>query len=149
MLFIYAGAVPMIPDTQPERVFLILESELEEWEAGGMCWSEEKDLHAAIRSRPHTPAPEHSLPVEVCTICDIAVSCDRTFGRLGNPPCAHEAARKATLEENKRVLDTLGKEVAKEMHIDHDVPFNPNDDFIPSIGIDVLAGIIESLREHP
>jgi hypothetical protein len=34
-----------------------------------------------IRTRPHTSTPDKPLPVEVCTICDIAVSCDRAFGR--------------------------------------------------------------------
>jgi hypothetical protein len=53
------------------------------------------------------PAPE-PLPVEVCTICDIAVSCDRAFGRLGNPPCAIEAAKAA----RQKVLDRLDKEIA-------------------------------------
>ena len=32
--------------------YVITEDELEEWETGGMCWSEEKDLHTSIRSRP-------------------------------------------------------------------------------------------------
>ena len=50
----------MTPTPQsPEKEYRITESELEEWEAGGMCWSEEKDLHAAIRSRsiPQDLAP--------------------------------------------------------------------------------------------
>jgi hypothetical protein len=33
--------------------YIITDEELEEWEAGGMCWSEEKDLHRSIRSRPY------------------------------------------------------------------------------------------------
>ena len=32
--------------------FIITDEELCEWEAGGMCWSEEKDSHASIHSRP-------------------------------------------------------------------------------------------------
>jgi len=47
----------MTPPAQQE--YVITEDELAEWEAGGMCWSEEKDLHAAIRSRPHTSTPDN------------------------------------------------------------------------------------------
>ena len=50
-----------------EKMYRISESELEEWEAGGLCWNEEKDLHAAIRARgpvEHEPAPCGSNPGE-------------------------------------------------------------------------------------
>jgi hypothetical protein len=30
--------------------YIINEKELDEWEAGGMCWSEEKDMQRGIRS---------------------------------------------------------------------------------------------------
>jgi len=33
--------------------YIITEEELDEWEAGGMCWSEEKDMQRGIRSRPY------------------------------------------------------------------------------------------------
>lgn len=36
-----------------EKQYTITEDELSEWEAGGMCWSEEKDLQRSIRSRPY------------------------------------------------------------------------------------------------
>jgi hypothetical protein len=38
--------------------YIITEEELEEWEAGGMCWSEERDLHRSIRSHPYNPQAE-------------------------------------------------------------------------------------------
>lgn len=38
--------------------YIITEEELEEWEAGGMCWSEEQDLHRSIRSHPYNPQAE-------------------------------------------------------------------------------------------
>jgi len=38
--------------------YIITAEELDEWEMGEMCWSEEQDMQRSIRSHPYNPQSE-------------------------------------------------------------------------------------------
>jgi hypothetical protein len=86
------------PGITADGVYVVTEEMLKkiEFENDGI-------LLDTLRSRPHTPAPEQKLPVETCPICDIALSCEGTFGSYGYPPCVQRAAK----VERKQVLDEI------------------------------------------
>jgi hypothetical protein len=46
---------------QTMNQYIITEEELDEWEAGGMCWSEEQDMQRGIRSHPYQSERDASL----------------------------------------------------------------------------------------